>query len=190
MEIALDFYTTSMWKGPGDVTRETLHRHHYRLRKVALERYTQTPKMGGEERASLHLQELKERIDTTFQVYREYLEEKNSTFVDRVASKVKLGLLTAGVGAAVATAAMVPMSIRAGLLAAMGVVSLTGPTNDGIVKQKLAELKKMERKNKASMAAKAAKGVKAYDDDSDNSDEEAPLVDTAPVLRKSAKGSY
>lgn len=188
MENALDFYTTCMlevWQGPGDVSREIMQGHHYRLREQALERYSDEPKLGGEELALLYLEKLKERIDTTFEVYCEYLKEKKSTIFDTVAFKAVHGFLTTGLAAGAIALAVVELPIVAAALAAVGAASLTGHIIQGIVNLKLSKRKRKERQSDVLRAAGDAKSVNTYDDDSDGSDEETPLLggsdDTASV---------
>ncbi|XP_049511601.1 atlastin-3-like isoform X5 [Dermacentor silvarum] len=179
MENALDFYTTCMlevWQGPGDASREIMQGHHYRLREQALERYSDEPKLGGEELALLYLEKLKERIDTTFEVYCEYLKEKKSTIFDTVAFKAVHGFLTTGLAAGAIALAVVELPVVAGALAVMGAASMTGHIIQGIVNLKLSKRKRKERQNDALRAAGDAKSVNAYDDDSDGSDEETPLL--------------
>ncbi|XP_070383439.1 atlastin-3-like isoform X2 [Dermacentor albipictus] len=176
MEIAFHFYTTSMLKvlqRPGGVSREIMQGQHYRLREEALERYRETPKMGGKELEQLYLQKLEEKIDTAFEFFCEYLKEKKSTVFDSVVFKVMHGVLTAGLAAGAIALAVVELPIVASLLAAAGAVSLTGHIVHKVVDLMLAKRKRKARQNNASRAAGATNSSRTYDDDSD--DEETPL---------------
>ncbi|XP_037581156.1 atlastin-1-like isoform X4 [Dermacentor silvarum] len=117
-----------------------------------------------------------ERIDTTFEVYCEYLKEKKSTIFDTVAFKAVHGFLTTGLAAGAIALAVVELPVVAGALAVMGAASMTGHIIQGIVNLKLSKRKRKERQNDALRAAGDAKSVNAYDDDSDGSDEETPLL--------------
>ncbi|XP_050046763.2 atlastin-1-like isoform X1 [Dermacentor andersoni] len=177
MEIALDFYTTSMlkvWQGPGDVTREIMQGHHYRLREEAFERYRVTPKMGGKELALLYSQKLEEKIDIAFEFFCEYLKEKSTVF-DSVVFKVVHGVVTAGLAVGAIALAVVELPIVAAGLAAAGAASLTGHIIHTIVDLTLAKRKRMARQNNASRAAGTANSSKTYDDDSDDEDTQEEL---------------
>lgn len=196
MDKSLDFYTTSMlslWQNSpdDDADRETMRRYHNELRKVAVEKYSAAPKMGGELPAQLYLQKLKEKMDVTFDVYCQYLKEKKKTFVNaavfkHVAFKVAHGFLTTGLAAAAIALAVVELPVVAIALGAFGAASLTGHLVQVIVEMELAKRKRKERHENSKAAAEAVKrrGIRAAD--IEEFDEETPLLatedDTGSVL--------
>uniref|UniRef100_A0A224YTZ8 Atlastin 2 n=1 Tax=Rhipicephalus zambeziensis TaxID=60191 RepID=A0A224YTZ8_9ACAR len=196
MDKSLDFYTTSMlslWQNSpdDDVDRETMRRYHNDLRKVAVEKYSAAPKMGGELPAELHLHKLLEKIDATFDVYSKYLKEKKKTFINaavfkHVAFKVAHGFLTTGLAAAAIALAVVELPVVAIALGAFGAASLSGHLIQVIVEMELAKRKKKERFENSKAAAEAAKSRGIGADDIEECDDETPLLaaedDTGSVL--------
>ncbi|KAL1430878.1 hypothetical protein MTO96_014735 [Rhipicephalus appendiculatus] len=186
MDKSLDFYTTSMlslWQNSpdDDVDRETMRRYHNDLRRVAVEKYSAAPKMGGELPAELYLHKLLEKIDATFDVYCNYLKEKKKTFINsavfkHVAFKVAHGFLTTGLAAAAIALAVVELPIVAIALGAFGAASLSGHLIQAIVEMELAKRKKKERFENSKAAAEAAKSRGIGADDIEECDDETPLV--------------
>ncbi|KAL1477853.1 hypothetical protein MTO96_035422, partial [Rhipicephalus appendiculatus] len=184
LDSCLDFYTTSMivmWQcSTGDIDRDTMRGYHNQIRELAAAKYTATPKMGGEEQARAYLEKLLEKMDATFDVYCEYLTEKdkrslNPEFFDHVARNVAHGFVTTGLGAAAIALAVVELPLVAIALALAGAVSLSGHIIQVVVEMKHAKRKKKASRHNSAMAAEDARGRGTCATDSDESDYETPI---------------